>query len=283
MRQLRPPSLLEQLGLFGPQCVAVLGNLVGRMAAPDSERAAWHWLRQRSALGELLGCDCETMGRTPCSAPATACCASATRSRRVSSSAPPTCSTCSPPSPCTTGPAAAGGQRGDPSRGPRPAHQQRRLGRRAAVAHLRDADRPGGRPPLPRERTGTAPDPTTAGPCAARAACACRCAPASWSRWSGSACGRGPQAGRPAQTTKGTCTECSATRLIPRPQCAHCKRLVKWGGKHGLGGAACRGSRCRCGWPRPAGEKRRARCWRRPARRTCRRRGSRCGLPTPCW
>ena len=33
------------------------------MAAPASERAAWHWLRQRSALGELLGCDCETMGR----------------------------------------------------------------------------------------------------------------------------------------------------------------------------------------------------------------------------
>ncbi len=50
-------------------------------------------------------------------------------------------------------------QRGDPSRGPRPAHQQRRLGRRAAVAHLHDADRPGGRPPLHRERTGTAPDP----------------------------------------------------------------------------------------------------------------------------
>ncbi len=40
-----------------------LGSLVGRMAAPASERAAWHWLRQRSALGELLGCDCETMGR----------------------------------------------------------------------------------------------------------------------------------------------------------------------------------------------------------------------------
>ncbi len=33
------------------------------MAAPASERAAWHWLRQRSALGEPLGCDCETMGR----------------------------------------------------------------------------------------------------------------------------------------------------------------------------------------------------------------------------
>ena len=28
--------------------------------------------------------------------------------------------------------------------------------------------------------------------------------------------------------------ECSATRLISRPQCARCKRLVKWGGEHGL-------------------------------------------------
>ncbi len=63
MRQLRPPSLLEELGLSGAQRAAVLGNLVGRMAAPASERAAWHWLRQRSALDELLGCDCETMGR----------------------------------------------------------------------------------------------------------------------------------------------------------------------------------------------------------------------------
>ena len=63
MRQLRPPSLLEELGLSGAQRAAVLGSLVGRMAAPASERASWHWLRQRSALGEPLGCDCETMGR----------------------------------------------------------------------------------------------------------------------------------------------------------------------------------------------------------------------------
>ena len=63
MRQLRPPSLLEELGLSGPQRAAVLGSLVGRMAAPASERAAWHWLPQRSALDEPLGCDCETMGR----------------------------------------------------------------------------------------------------------------------------------------------------------------------------------------------------------------------------
>ena len=63
MRQLRPPSLLEQLGLSGAQRAAVLGSRVGRMAAPASARAAWHWLRQRSALGEPLGCDCETMCR----------------------------------------------------------------------------------------------------------------------------------------------------------------------------------------------------------------------------
>ncbi len=55
---------------------------------------------------------------TPCSAPATACCATATRSRRVSSSAPPTCSTCSPPSPCTTGPARASRARRTGSRWP---------------------------------------------------------------------------------------------------------------------------------------------------------------------
>ena len=53
----------QELGLSGPQRAAVLGNLVSRMAAPASERASWHWLRQRSALGELLGCDFETMGR----------------------------------------------------------------------------------------------------------------------------------------------------------------------------------------------------------------------------
>ena len=40
MRQLRPPSLLEELGLSGAQRAAVLGSLVGCMAAPASERAA---------------------------------------------------------------------------------------------------------------------------------------------------------------------------------------------------------------------------------------------------
>ena len=60
--QLGLPSLLQQLGLSGPQRQAALGLLVGRMAAPASELATWSWLRQRSGLGELLGCDFESMG-----------------------------------------------------------------------------------------------------------------------------------------------------------------------------------------------------------------------------
>ena len=459
MRQLRPPSLLEELGLSGAQRAAVLGSLVGRMAAPASERASWHWLRQRSALGEPLGCDCETMGRNALQRASdrlprhrdtietrllqraddlfdlqptvtlhdrtSTCCEGAAdrrplarrgHSREKRHDCPPLTlglaldasgfarrsrvlagnvaeggalqamptALDTPPEAAVVldrglatqgnvawlrerghrclvasrerrrvfdasravaigtaggqralacaetdgngetrlrdrraggrqGPqrhgggleaAAAGGQRGDSSRGPRPARQQRRLGRRAAVAHLRDADRPGGRPPLPRERTGTAPDPppqaraqrgppvpvgarlpagpggpaapaggrgdgplddaapSPGGPAAgdrglppggrthaARAqGDAGRVLAAGDPRASGRGrlAGRGPQAGRPAQTTKGTCTECSATRLIPRPQCAYCKRLVKWGGKHGLGqrrvGAARPGS-----------------------------------------
>ncbi len=280
MRQLRPPSLLEELGLSGAQRAAVLGNLVSRMAAPASERASWHWLRQRSALGEPIGCDCETMGRNAlqrasdrllrhrdtietrlfqraadlfdlqptvtlydltntyfeggadrqplarrghsrekrhnCPLLTLGLVLDASgfvrRSRVLAGNVaeggtlqalltalqtlheglsrpghdqargegPAAHRTAAGP-PSVRRPArrdrragrrqgpqrdgggleaaAAGGRRGDPSRGPRPAHQQRRLGRRAAVAHLRDADRPGGRPPLPRERTGTAPDP----------------------------------------------------------------------------------------------------------------------------
>ncbi len=51
-------------------------------------------------------------------------------------------------------------------------------------------------------------------------------------------------------------------RIDERRRCPRCR----------ASGTACRGSRCRCGWPRPAGAGRRARSWRRPARRTCRRR-----------
>ena len=61
-QQLGLPGLLRELGLTGPQRQAALGLLIGRIAAPASELATWTWLRERSALGELLGCDFETMG-----------------------------------------------------------------------------------------------------------------------------------------------------------------------------------------------------------------------------
>ncbi len=87
MRQLRPPSLLEQLGLSGAQRAAVLGSLVGRMAAPASERTSWHWLRHRDTIETRL------LQRAPTCRPAA-------------------------PSPCTTGPARAGGRVGPTAAGP---------------------------------------------------------------------------------------------------------------------------------------------------------------------
>jgi Transposase DDE domain len=53
--------ILADLGLNGVQRDAVAGLLIGRMAAPGSERATRHWLRERSALGELLGVDFESL------------------------------------------------------------------------------------------------------------------------------------------------------------------------------------------------------------------------------
>jgi transposase len=53
--------LLRDLGFNGIQRAAVAGSLIGRMAAPGSERATWRWLVERSALGELLGVNFDTM------------------------------------------------------------------------------------------------------------------------------------------------------------------------------------------------------------------------------
>lgn len=36
---------------------SILGNLIGRMGQPGSERATWNWLQQHSALGELIDVD----------------------------------------------------------------------------------------------------------------------------------------------------------------------------------------------------------------------------------
>jgi hypothetical protein len=54
-------DVLRELGFNGAQRAAVAGSVIGRMAAPGSELATWRWLRQRSALGELLDVDFEAM------------------------------------------------------------------------------------------------------------------------------------------------------------------------------------------------------------------------------
>ena len=53
--------ILTDLGFNGVQRGAAAGLLIGRMAAPGSEIATWRWLRERSALGELLDADFKTM------------------------------------------------------------------------------------------------------------------------------------------------------------------------------------------------------------------------------
>ena len=53
--------ILQGLGFNGVQRAAVAGSLIGRMAAPGSELSTWYWLRNRSALGELLDADFEAM------------------------------------------------------------------------------------------------------------------------------------------------------------------------------------------------------------------------------
>jgi hypothetical protein len=54
-------DLLLELGLSGPLRAAILGVIIGRMAAPDSEAATHRWLGQQSGLGELLDVDFERM------------------------------------------------------------------------------------------------------------------------------------------------------------------------------------------------------------------------------
>ncbi|MGC1952970.1 MAG: IS1634 family transposase [Gammaproteobacteria bacterium] len=61
VRQLGLDTKLEQLGFNGPQQAAALGTLIGRLAAPGSERATHDWLQSQSALGELIGYDFATL------------------------------------------------------------------------------------------------------------------------------------------------------------------------------------------------------------------------------
>jgi len=61
MQQVGFVDLLSQMGLTGPMRAAVLGSIVGRMAAPSSEAATHRWLGKHSGLGELLDVDFEHM------------------------------------------------------------------------------------------------------------------------------------------------------------------------------------------------------------------------------
>lgn len=61
LSRLELPRILESAGLNGVQRAAAMGSIIGRMAAPGSELATWGWLKERSALGELLEVDFEAM------------------------------------------------------------------------------------------------------------------------------------------------------------------------------------------------------------------------------
>ncbi|MGH8853816.1 MAG: IS1634 family transposase [Telluria sp.] len=61
MRQCGFADKLAELGFNRPQIAAAVGNIVGRMAHPGSELASHAWLGRRSALGELIDFDFESM------------------------------------------------------------------------------------------------------------------------------------------------------------------------------------------------------------------------------
>lgn len=61
IRQLGLDAQLKRLGLTGPQRAVAIGTLVARAAAPGSERATEAWLKEHSALGELIEYDYASM------------------------------------------------------------------------------------------------------------------------------------------------------------------------------------------------------------------------------
>lgn len=60
-RQCGLEDKLSALGLTRPQIAAAVGNIVARMAQPCSELATHAWLKDASALGELIDFDFEAM------------------------------------------------------------------------------------------------------------------------------------------------------------------------------------------------------------------------------
>ena len=61
IEQLDLRARLEALGIGPSLRAAALGSIVARLAQPGSDAAAARWLAHRSALGELLGVDFETL------------------------------------------------------------------------------------------------------------------------------------------------------------------------------------------------------------------------------
>ena len=62
MDQLGLRARLQKSGRPASVCAAAIGSVIARMARPGSERATRRWRGERSALGELLEVDFETMG-----------------------------------------------------------------------------------------------------------------------------------------------------------------------------------------------------------------------------
>jgi transposase len=60
IKQLKLDDKLSELGFNSKDKAAALGNIIGRMTAPGSERATQQWLSSQSALGELIEHDFET-------------------------------------------------------------------------------------------------------------------------------------------------------------------------------------------------------------------------------
>jgi len=54
LKELHIPEILEEAGFNSRQRAEAIGNIIGRMCAPRSELATAEWLKETSALGELL-------------------------------------------------------------------------------------------------------------------------------------------------------------------------------------------------------------------------------------
>ena len=57
LKELQIPQILAEAGFSGWQQAEALGNIIGRMCASRSKRATASWLKEKSALGEILNYD----------------------------------------------------------------------------------------------------------------------------------------------------------------------------------------------------------------------------------